>query len=46
MRRWTFYIDEDGVVRHVDRQVDVGRHGENVVERVRKLGWDRPGKRE
>jgi peroxiredoxin len=39
MRRWTFYIDQEGVVRHIDKDVDITKHGENIVKKVKELGW-------
>jgi peroxiredoxin Q/BCP len=38
-RRWTFYIDPDGVVRRVDREVDPLRHGDAIAERLAELGF-------
>lgn len=39
-RRVTFVIDPEGRVRHVDREVDVARHGADLVRRIRDLRGD------
>lgn len=36
-RRWTFYIDPDGVVRHIDRSVDPRTAGEALVQNLERL---------
>ena len=36
-KRWTFVIDDKGVVRHVEKKVDVRTHGEQIAKIVRKL---------
>lgn len=38
-RRWTFYIDGDGIVRHIDKDVDTATHGQDVVRRLGELGF-------
>lgn len=35
--RVTFVVDEKGVLRHVDRRVNVDTHGRDLVEVVRRL---------
>jgi peroxiredoxin len=35
--RVTFFIDPDGVLRHVDRTVKPEAHGRDVVETLRRL---------
>lgn len=37
-RRWTFYIDGEGVIQAVDRAVDPRSAGENLVKTLRTLG--------
>ena len=44
MWRWTFYIDREGVVRHIDMRVNVTTHGADIVGRVKELGWERARK--
>jgi peroxiredoxin len=39
MRRWTFYLDREGVIRHIDKAVEVSKHGANVATKVKELGW-------
>jgi peroxiredoxin Q/BCP len=36
-RRVTFVIDPEGVIRHVDRAVDVSRHGSDLAEAIHEL---------
>ena len=36
--RWTFYIDNKGVVRHIDKKVNAMEHGIDVVKRLKELG--------
>jgi thioredoxin-dependent peroxiredoxin len=38
-RRWTFYIDAAGVVRHVDQDVKTATHGQDVVRKLGELGF-------
>ena len=35
-KRWTFYIDKDGIVRHIDKDVDVHTAGETVVTKSKE----------
>jgi peroxiredoxin Q/BCP len=35
--RWTFYIDKEGTIRHIDKQVNVAKHGEDIVRKVKEL---------
>lgn len=37
--RWTYYIDAEGVVRHVDRDVDPGQAHFAIFEQLGHLGW-------
>lgn len=37
-RRWTFYIDADGIIQHVDRDVDPGTHGQDILHTLDVLG--------
>ena len=38
-KRTTFYIDPDGVIRHIDRDVDVQTHGADVARQLGELGF-------
>ncbi len=40
-RRWTFYIDPDGNVADIDRQVQPAQAGREILRRLRKLGIPR-----
>ena len=37
-KRWTFYIDAKGVIRHIDKDVDTATHGQDIVTKLRELG--------
>jgi peroxiredoxin len=39
--RISFVIDDKGVLRHVDREVDVSSHGTDIAALVKKLRGDR-----
>ena len=36
-RRWTFYIDEDGVIERIDKRVNVRSAGEQLVSNLEEL---------
>lgn len=38
-RRWTFYIDREGVVRHIDKDVNVESAGQDIVRTLKRLGF-------
>ena len=38
-KRWTFYIDENGVIRKIDKNVSPGSHGQEVVKTLSELGF-------
>ncbi len=40
-RRWTFYIDERGILRAIDRDVDPSTAGQDIVTRLEALGFPR-----
>jgi peroxiredoxin Q/BCP len=40
-RRWTFYIDRDGVVREIDRDVKVESAGQDIARKLAELGFPR-----
>ncbi len=40
-RRHTFYIDPDGIIRHVDRDVSASRHGPEIARQLQALGFPR-----
>jgi peroxiredoxin Q/BCP len=40
-RRWTHYIDRDGIIRFVDKQVNVERAGQDIARRLAELGFPR-----
>ena len=45
-RRWTFYIDRDGIVRYVDKDVDVATAGQDIAKRLDQLGFPRAARKE
>ncbi len=38
-RRWTFYIDLNGRIRHIDRKVQVGSAGQDIARNLEELGF-------
>ena len=40
-KRWTFYIDPEGVIRHVEKDVDAASHGGQVARTLADLGFPR-----
>lgn len=40
-RRWTYYIDAEGVIRMIDRDVDPRTAGEELVRNLEVLGVPR-----
>lgn len=36
-RRWTFYIDPDGVIREIDKDVNVGSAGQDIARNLERL---------
>jgi peroxiredoxin Q/BCP len=37
-KRWTFFIDDSGIIRHIDKDVKTATHGADVVKQLRVLG--------
>lgn len=40
-RRWTYYIDREGVVRDVDKSVNVETAGQDVAAHLESLGFQK-----
>ena len=40
-KRWTFYIDEDGLIRHIDKQVNTSSAGQDIARKLAELGFPR-----
>lgn len=40
-KRWTFYIDGDGILRDIDKNVRPQTAGEDMVARLEALGFPR-----
>jgi peroxiredoxin Q/BCP len=40
-RRWTFYIDAEGIVREVDKDVSPATAGQDIVRKLGELGFAR-----
>jgi peroxiredoxin Q/BCP len=38
-RRWTFYIDLNGRIRHIDKNVRVGSAGQDIARQLEDLGF-------
>lgn len=39
--RWTYYIDKEGIVRMIDKTVDPRSAGEQLVNNLESLGFDK-----
>jgi peroxiredoxin Q/BCP len=37
-QRWTFFIDKDGKIAYIDKQVKTGSHGADIVRKLDELG--------
>jgi len=40
-KRWTFYIDDAGRIRHIDKKVDVKSAGQDIAKTLATLGFPR-----
>jgi peroxiredoxin Q/BCP len=40
-KRWTFYIDAEGVIRKIDKEVETSTHGKDVIRTLGELGFPR-----
>ena len=40
-RRWTFYIDASGRIRHIDKDVNVATAGQDIAGNLEILGFPR-----
>ncbi len=40
-KRWTFYIDEAGVVRAIDKNVKTATAGQDIARKLGELGYSR-----
>lgn len=38
-KRWTFYVDIDGVIRQIDKDVDTSTAGQDVAKQLGTLGF-------
>jgi thioredoxin-dependent peroxiredoxin len=38
--RWTFYIDKDGIIRAIDKKINVGTAAEDIAAKVKELGLE------
>lgn len=38
-KRWTFYIDDQGIIKHIDRQVKPGSAGPDLAANLARLGY-------
>ena len=37
-KRWTFFIDKEGVIKHIDQKVNAKEHGKDVAKKLEELG--------
>jgi peroxiredoxin Q/BCP len=40
-KRWTFYIDIQGIIRMIDKDVNPATAGENMTQNLEELGFPR-----
>ena len=40
-KRWTFYIDPDGIVRKIDKNVSTSTAGQDIARTLEELGYSR-----
>ena len=40
-RRWTFYIDANGIIQYIDKSVDSEAAGPDIVKRLEELGFSK-----
>ncbi len=38
-RRWTFYIDSEGVIREIDKNVSTATAGQDIARNLERLGF-------
>ena len=38
-KRWTFYVDRDGVIREIDKQVSTSTAGQDIARKLGELGF-------
>jgi peroxiredoxin Q/BCP len=38
-KRWTFYIDKDGVIREIDKSVSTSTAGRDIARKLGELGF-------
>ena len=38
-KRWTFYIDKDGVIREIDKRVSTSTAGQDIARKLGELGF-------
>jgi peroxiredoxin Q/BCP len=38
--RWTFYIDKNGKIAHVDQKVSTDNHGKDIAAKLKELNVD------
>ncbi len=40
-RRWTFYVDPSGRIRHIDKKVNVSTAGQDIAAKLAELDFPR-----
>jgi thioredoxin-dependent peroxiredoxin len=40
-KRWTFYVDRDGVIREIDKSVSTSTAGQDIARKLDALGFPR-----
>ena len=39
-KRWTFYIDSEGIIRDIDRNVNTATAGPDLAKNLERLGFE------
>jgi thioredoxin-dependent peroxiredoxin len=37
-KRWTMFIDKDGVLKHIVKEVNTAKHGDEIVKKLEEMG--------
>jgi peroxiredoxin Q/BCP len=40
-KRYTFFIGNDGIIKHIERSVKIPTHGAYVAEKLEELGFEK-----
>lgn len=40
-QRWTYFIGKDGKILHIEKEVKIDSHGEDIAKKLEELGVDK-----